>query len=217
MVQTESTTLSKQQMAARLVQDIPNGAYVNLGIGLPTLVGHNLDPSKEIVIHSENGILGGGGPPEPGHEDPDFVNAGKAYVELLPGGSLFDSAASFGMMRSGALDIAVLGAFQVSARGDLANWRTNAIDAVPAVGGAMDLASGAKQVYVVMTLFDKSGNPKLLPECSFPLTAVNCVNRVYTDHAVFQIEATGVRLIETHGNTTSAYLQEQTGITFINN
>lgn len=209
---TGTLALSKQQMAARVVQDIPDGSYVNLGIGMPTLVGHHLDPAKEIVFQSENGILGAGGPPEPGREDPDFVNAGKAFVTLLPGASLFDSADSFGMMRSGALDIAVLGAFQVSASGDLANWRTNDADAIPAVGGAMDLAAGAKQVYVLMTLFDRTGSSKLLPECTFPLTAETCVNRIFTEHAVFEIVPEGVQVIETFGDITVAQLRERTGI-----
>lgn len=215
MTTDEITTLTKQEMAARVVADIPDGSYVNLGIGLPTLVASFLDPDKEIVFQSENGILGAGGPPPAGEEDPDFVNAGKAFVTLLPGASLFDSAASFGMMRSGALDIAVLGAFQVSERGDLANWKTNDEDAIPAVGGAMDLASGARQVYVVMTLFDKAGRSKLLPACTFPLTAPGCVTRVYTEYAVFETTDAGMRVVEAFGGTTVDWLRERTGVDLI--
>lgn len=207
-----ASLLTKHQMAARLVQDIPDGSYVNLGIGLPTLVGNNLDPSKEIVLHSENGALGGGGPPGPGDEDPDFVDAGKAPFRLLRGGSLFDSAVSFAMMRSGALDLAVLGAFQTSVAGDLANWKVSDSDAIPAVGGAMDLATGARDVYVLMSLFDKVGRCKLVPECTFPLTAVGCVSRVYTEYAVIELHDGRAHAVELFGDTSLAELSAWTGI-----
>lgn len=207
--------IDKNDIAARVVQDIPDGAYVNLGIGIPTLVARYVDPDKEIIFHSENGILGSGGHVGPGEEDPDYVDAGKAFINLVPGASLFDSAASFGMMRSGALDIAVLGGFQVSAGGDLANWTTGAEGSVPGVGGAMDLASGARSVFVTMTLFDKNGVCKLVPECTYPLTASGCVDRLYTDHAVFEFNAQGVRIVETYSEVTESALSEWTGIDFV--
>lgn len=207
--------IDKAGIAARVVQDIPDGAYVNLGIGIPTLVARYVDPDKEIIFHSENGILGSGGHVEPGQEDPDYVDAGKAFIKLVPGASLFDSSASFGMMRSGALDIAVLGGFQVSAAGDLANWTTGAEGSVPSVGGAMDLASRAKSVFVTMTLFDKNGDSKLVPECTYPLTARQCVDRLYTDHAVFEFDARGPRIVETAPGVTEAELREWTGIDFV--
>src|SRR4051812_10748351 len=160
----------RDQMAARVAQDIPEGAYVNLGIGLPTKVANYLPQEREIFLHSENGLLGMGPAPAPGEEDEDLINAGKQPVTLLTGGSYFHHSDSFAMMRGGHLDVCVLGAFQVSASGDLANWHTGAADAIPAVGGAMDLAIGAKQVFVMMTLFDKHGRPKLVPGCTYPLT-----------------------------------------------
>ena len=207
--------LTKPQIAARLAADIPPGSYVNLGIGIPTLVANAVDPASEVVLQSENGILGSGGHADPGTEDYDFVDAGKAFIKLLPGASLFDSADSFGMMRSGALDIAVLGAFQVSATGDLANWRTLDPELAPSVGGAMDLAVGAKQVFVAMTLFDREGRCKLVQECEFPLTAPGCVTRVYTDYAVFAIRTDGVEVVEAFGGATHAHLEEWTGLTLL--
>ena len=192
---------TREQMAARVARDIPNGAYVNLGIGLPTLVANHLPKDREIVLHTENGLLGMGPAPEPGEEDPDLVNAGKQPVTALAGASFFHHADSFAMMRGGHLDFCVLGAFQVSAQGDLANWHTGAPDAIPAVGGAMDLATGAKDVYVMMTLLTKDGKPKLVPECTYPITGVGCVTRVYTDRAVFLITDDGVRVRETFGVT----------------
>lgn len=212
---TVTAPLTKPQIAARIATDIPPGSYVNLGIGIPTQVANFVDPASEVVLQSENGILGSAGHAEPGTEDYDFVDAGKAFINLLPGASLFDSADSFGMMRSGALDIAVLGAFQVSAAGDLANWRTLDPELAPSVGGAMDLAVGAKQVYVAMTLFDRDGACKLVPECAFPLTAPACVTRLYTDYAVFAIREDGVEVVETFGGATLADLEEWTGLTLL--
>ncbi|QOD84941.1 3-oxoacid CoA-transferase subunit B [Chromobacterium haemolyticum] len=179
--------LYREQMAARVARDIPEGAYVNLGIGLPTRVADYLPPELDIFLHSENGLLGMGPAPAPGQEDPDLINAGKEPVTLLPGGCFFHHGDSFAMMRGGHLDICVLGAFQVSRRGDLANWHTGAPDAIPAVGGAMDLAIGAKQVFVMMEHLSKQGECKLVEACSYPLTGVACVHRVYTDLAVIDL------------------------------
>ncbi|KMN77940.1 3-oxoadipate CoA-transferase [Chromobacterium sp. LK11] len=179
--------LNREQMAARVARDIPEGAYVNLGIGLPTRVADYLPPELDIFLHSENGLLGMGPAPAPGQADPDLINAGKEPVTLLPGGCFFHHGDSFAMMRGGHLDICVLGAFQVSRRGDLANWHTGAPDAIPAVGGAMDLAIGAKQVFVMMEHLSKQGECKLVEACSYPLTGVGCVHRVYTDLAVIDL------------------------------
>ena len=186
-------------MAMRVAQDIPDGAVVNLGIGLPTLVANHLPEGREVVLHSENGVIGMGPAPAAGLEDYDLINAGKQPVTLLPGGSFFHHADSFAMMRGGHLDVCVLGAFQVSVTGDLANWHTGSPDAIPAVGGAMDLAIGARDVFVMMSLFTREGSPKLVPACTYPLTGVACVSRVYTDLAVFLITDGGVVVRETFG------------------
>lgn len=183
---------SRDQIAARVAQDIPEGAYVNLGIGLPTKVANYLPADKEVFLHSENGLLGMGPAPAPGEEDEDLINAGKQPVTLLTGGAYFHHADSFAMMRGGHLDICVLGAFQVSATGDLANWHTGAADAIPAVGGAMDLAIGAKQVFVMMEHQTKSGESKIVSHCSYPLTGIGCVNRIYTDLAVLDVAEHGL-------------------------
>ena len=204
--------LSREQMAARVARDIPEGAYVNLGIGLPTTVANFLPADKEIFLQSENGLLGMGPAPAPGHEDPDQINAGKQPVTLLTGGCYFHHADSFAMMRGGHLDICVLGAFQVSAHGDLANWSTGAADAIPAVGGAMDLAIGAKQVFVMMDLFTKHGESKLVSECSYPLTGLRCVSRVYTDVAVFDLGADGATVLEMVDGMDIEQLRELTGL-----
>ena len=178
---------TRKEMAARVARDIPEGAYTNLGIGLPTEVANYLAADKEVFLHSENGILGMGPAPPEGKEDPDLINAGKQPVTLLAGGAYFHHGDSFAMMRGGHLDICVLGAFQVSVAGDLANWHTGAADAIPSVGGAMDLAIGAKQVFVMMELLNKQGEAKLVERCTYPITALRCVSRVYTDYAIFNL------------------------------
>ena len=178
---------TRDEIAQRVARDIPEGCYVNLGIGLPTLVANHLEPSKDIFLHSENGILGMGPAPAPGAEDGDLINAGKQPVTLLTGGAYFHQADSFAIMRGGHLDICVLGAFQVSRNGDLANWHTGAPGAIPAVGGAMDLASGAKRVFVMMEHQTKTGQSKIVDQCTYPLTGVACVSRIYTDLAVIDI------------------------------
>jgi 3-oxoadipate CoA-transferase beta subunit len=196
---TERGPLDRKEVAALVARDIPPWSFVNLGIGQPTMVADFLDPSSGVVLHTENGMLGMG-PAAVGDEiDPDLTNAGKIPVTELPGASYFHHADSFAMMRGGHLDVCVLGAFQVSQRGDLANWHTGAPDAIPAVGGAMDLAIGAKQTFVVMTLFAKDGTAKLVPECTYPLTGVRCVTRVFTDYGVFQIGPDAVVVTETYG------------------
>lgn len=204
--------LSREQLAARVARDIPEGAYVNLGIGLPTTVANFLPADKEIFLQSENGLLGMGPAPAPDAEDPDLINAGKQPVTLLTGGCYFHHADSFAMMRGGHLDICVLGAFQVSAQGDLANWSTGAADAIPAVGGAMDLAIGAKQVFVMMDLLTRQGESKLVAECSYPLTGLRCVSRVYTDVAVFDLGKDGARVREMVEGATLDQLRELTGL-----
>lgn len=207
-----STRLNRDQMAARVAQDIKEGDVVNLGIGLPTLVANHLPAGREIILHTENGMLGMGPAPEKGQEDYDMINAGKQPVTELPGAAYFHHADSFGMMRGGHLDICVLGAFQVSKTGDLANWHTGAPDAIPAVGGAMDLAIGAKQVFVMMDLLTREGASKLVEHCTYPLTGVACVSRVYTDVAVFDIDAKGVTVTEMFGDMTRAELERLTGL-----
>ena len=187
---------TREQMAQRLAQDIPDGAVVNLGIGLPTLVANHLPAGREVMLHSENGVIGMGPAPAEGAEDYDLINAGKQPVTLLPGGCFFHHADSFAMMRGGHLDVCVLGAFQVSARGDLANWHTGAPDAIPAVGGAMDLAIGARQVFVMMEHCTKAGESKLVERCTYPLTGLGCVRRVYTDLAVIEVTPEGLEALE---------------------
>ncbi len=181
------TRWTRDQIARRVAQDIPDGAVVNLGIGLPTAVANHLGADKEVVLHSENGVIGMGPAPASGDEDYDLINAGKQPVTLLPGGCFFHHADSFAMMRGGHLDICVLGAFQVSAAGDLANWHTDAPDAIPAVGGAMDLAIGAKKTLVMMDYLTKGGEAKLVPACTYPLTGLACVSRLYSDLAVIDL------------------------------
>jgi len=188
-------------MAAVVARDIPFGSYVNLGIGQPTLVADHLPAGSGIVLHTENGMLNMGRAAQGDEVDPELINAGKVPVIELPGASYFHHADSFAMMRGGHLDVCVLGAFQVSASGDLANWHTGEPDAIPAVGGAMDLAIGAKRVFVMMTLFSKDGAPKLVPECTYPLTGLGCVDRIYTDFATFVLESGRVRVAETFGVT----------------
>jgi 3-oxoadipate CoA-transferase beta subunit len=205
--------LARDDLARLAAADIPPGSYVNLGIGLPTRVGDFLKPDSGVILHTENGMLGMGPQAYDDDVDPDLINAGKVPVTETPGAAYFHAADSFAMMRGGHLDVCVLGAFQVSFDGDLANWHTAAADAIPAVGGAMDLAIGAKNVFVLMTLFDKDGSPKLVPKCSYPLTAVACVSRAYTDYGVFMITDRGVVVGETYGIDRDD-LAERLGITF---
>lgn len=203
---------TRNAMATRVARDIPEGAYVNLGIGLPTLVANYLATDKDIFLHSENGVLGRWSAAPAGEEDWDMINAGKEPILLAPGAAFFHHADSFGMMRGGHLDICVLGAFQVSSRGDLANWHTGAPDAIPAVGGAMDLAIGAKRIFVMMEHLDKQGRSKLLETCSYPLTGLGCVSRVYTDLATLELTAEGVKVLELVGDTGAEYLQSVTAV-----
>jgi len=204
--------LTRDQLAARVARDIPDGAYVNLGIGLPTLIGNHLPVDREIFLHSENGMLGMGPAPIPGQEDPDLINAGKRPATLLPGGSFFHSADSFAMSRGGHLDICVLGAFQVSVRGDLANWHTGAPDAIPAVGGAMDLAIGARQVLVMMEHLTRQGESKIVERCSYPVTALECVDRIYTDLAVIDVVPEGLQVREVIEGLSLEDLRRITGV-----
>ena len=203
---------TKDELAARVARDIPEGATVNLGIGQPTLVANHIPPTLEILLHSENGILGMGPAPAAGQEDYDLINAGKQPVTLLQGGAYFHHADSFAMMRGGHLDICVLGAFQVSATGDLANWHTGEPGAIPAVGGAMDLAIGAKQTWVMMDLLTKQGQSKLVSGCSYPLTGIGCVKRVYTDLATLACTANGLLVIDMVPGLTLEALSELIGL-----
>ena len=203
---------TRDEIAQLVARDIPEGCYVNLGIGLPTLVANHLEISKDIFLHSENGILGMGPAPAPGEEDGDLINASKQPVTLLTGGAYFHQADSFAMMRGGHLDICVLGAFQVSRTGDLANWHTGAPDAIPAVGGAMDLATGAKRVFVMMEHQTKSGESKIVDRCTYPLTGVGCVSRIYTDLAVIDISDDGLIVRDLAPGLTLDELQSITGV-----
>ena len=203
---------NRDQMAARVACDIPEGAYVNLGIGLPTLVANHLPKDREVFLQSENGILGMGPAPASGEEDFDLINAGKQPVTLLPGGAYFHHADSFGMMRGGHLDICVLGAFQVSVSGDLANWHTGAADAIPAVGGAMDLAIGAKKTFVMMEHLTKRGESKIVSVCTYPLTGIACVSRIYSDLAVIDITLQGLQVVDIIDGLSLEELQKISGV-----
>ena len=204
--------LGRDELAARVAKDIPEGAYVNLGIGSPTRVANFLPRDRDIFLQSENGLLGMG--PAPGKDecDPELINAGKEPVTLLKGGAFFHHGDSFAMMRGGHLDICVLGAFQVSVDGDLANWHTGAPDAIPAVGGAMDLAIGAKQVFVMMDLLTKSGASKLVKACTYPITGLACVNRIYSDLAVIDIGPEGPMVVEMVPSLDIGTLRKITGV-----
>jgi 3-oxoadipate CoA-transferase beta subunit len=206
--------LATDELAAVIARDIPEGSYVNLGIGQPTRIADHLPAEAGVVLHTENGMLGMGPAAVADEVDSDLTNAGKVPVTELPGAAYFHHADSFAMMRGGHLDVCVLGAYQVSAAGDLANWHTGAPDAIPAVGGAMDLAIGAKDVYVMMTLFTKRGEPKLVPACTYPLTGVACVSRVYTDVGVFDLRPDGVHVLETYG-VPLAELRRRLGVELI--
>lgn len=204
--------MTRDQMAAKVAADIPAGAYVNLGIGLPTKVADFLTPAQHVILHSENGLLGMGPAPQPGQEDEDLINAGKQPVTALPGAAYFHHADSFAMMRGGHLDYCVLGAFQVSVKGDLANWHTGAPGAIPAVGGAMDLAIGAKSIFIMMELLTRQGESKLVQECTYPLTGAGCVKRIYTDVAVFDVTGQGVVVKEMVPGLTQDELKKLCGI-----
>jgi 3-oxoadipate CoA-transferase beta subunit len=203
---------SKDQLAARVAQDIHEGAVVNLGIGMPTLVANHIPFTREVLLHSENGILGMGPAPIEGDEDYDLINAGKQPVTLLRGGAFFHHADSFGMMRGGHLDICVLGAFQVSATGDLANWSTGEPGAIPAVGGAMDLAIGAKETWVMMDLLTKKGESKVVKTCSYPLTGMACVKRIYSELATLECTPQGLKLVDTVEGLSHDELEKLVGL-----
>ena len=202
---------TRDEMAARVARDRPEGADVNLGIGLPTLVANFLPPDREIVLQCENGILGMGPAPAAGHEDPDLINASKQPVTMVAGAAFFHHGDSFAMMRGGHLDYCILGAFQVSEAGDLANWHTGAPEAIPAVGGAMDLAVGARNVYVMMEHTTKSGESKIVKKCTYPLTGLACVDRIYTDLAVIDVTRHGLEVLEMATGLTLEDLQRATG------
>jgi 3-oxoadipate CoA-transferase beta subunit len=206
------TPWTREQMAERVARDIPEGAVVNLGIGLPTLVAAHIPAEREVIFHSENGVLGMGPPPPAGEEDYDLINAGKQPVTLRAGGCYFHHADSFAMMRGGHLDLCVLGAFQVSVDGDLANWHTGAPDAIPAVGGAMDLAIGAKKTYVMMEHLTKQGQSKIVAQCSYPLTAPACVARIYTDLAIIDVTPQGLRVRDQVSGLDHQTLQSLSGV-----
>jgi 3-oxoadipate CoA-transferase, beta subunit len=206
---------TKDQIAALIAKDIPDGSVVNLGIGMPTLVANHIPKDREVLLHSENGILGMGPAPAKEDEDFDLINAGKQPVTLLKGGSYFHHNDAFAMMRGGHLDICVLGAFQVSETGDLANWHTGEADAIPAVGGAMDLAVGAKQAWVMMDLLTKQGQSKLVKACTYPLTGIGCIKRIYTDLATFEVTNNGFKLVDAVEGLSHAALQEMLGLSLI--
>jgi 3-oxoadipate CoA-transferase beta subunit len=203
---------SKTEMAARVARDIASGAYVNLGIGLPTMVANHLPKDREVILHTENGLLGMGPAPEAGLEDTDLINAGKQPVTAVAGAAFFHHADSFAMMRGGHLDCCVLGAFQVSVEGDLANWHTGAQDAIPAVGGAMDLAIGAKQVFVMMEHLTKQGQSKIVRKCTYPVTGLACVDRIYTDLAVIDVTADGLVVVDIVAGLSFDELVRLTGV-----
>ena len=207
--------LTREAMAQRVALDIRNGAYVNLGIGIPELVAKYVPEGREVIYHTENGLLGMGPEPEPGEGDPELINAGKRQVTANPGAAFFHHADSFAMIRGGHIDLCVLGALQVAVNGDLANWSTGAPDAIPAVGGAMDLVAGVKTIYVITQHCTKNGDPKLVAACSYPLTGLGVVDRVYTDLAVIDITEQGFQLVELSPGVSFEYVQERTGASLI--
>ncbi len=217
MSTTETIGWDREQMAQRTALDIPDGSYVNLGIGIPEKVANYLPEDREVIYHTENGLLGMGNAPEPGFEDPELINAGKKLVTAVPGAAYFHHADSFSMIRGGHIDICVLGAMQISKQGDLANWSTGAKTAIPAVGGAMDLVAGVKTIFVITQHCTKDGQPKLIDECTFPLTGKKVVKRIYTDLAVLEITKEGMSVVELAPGVDSEYLQARTGCALINN
>jgi len=206
---------SREQMAQRTALDIPDGAYVNLGIGIPEKVAQFVPEGREVIYHTENGLLGMGAAPQPGEEDPELINAGKKQVTAIPGAAFFHHADSFAMIRGGHIDICVLGAMQVSQGGDLANWSTGAVDAIPAVSGAMDLVAGVKTIYVITQHCTRAGEPKLVEACSYPLTGQAVVSRIYTDLAVIDVTPAGFALVELAPGVDFDYVQERTGASLI--
>jgi 3-oxoadipate CoA-transferase beta subunit len=215
MTSATATGWTRDQIAMRVAQDIPNGSYVNLGIGIPELVAHHVPAGRTFIYHTENGLLGMGPSPAAGQGDPELINAGKRRVSMMPGAAFFDQATSFAMIRGGHLDLSVLGALQVAANGDLANWSTGADDAIPAVGGAMDLVAGVKRVFVMTTHMTKEGEPKLVQRCTYPLTGRAVVTRIYTDLAVIDVTAHGFALVELAPGITFDFVQERTGAPII--
>jgi 3-oxoadipate CoA-transferase, beta subunit len=211
-ISTDVKPLGRTEMAARVARDIPEGWYVNLGIGIPTLVADHVPASREVVFHSENGVLGMGPAPAKGDIDPWLINAGKQYVTLRPGGCFVHHADSFAMIRGGHLDLCVLGAFEVAANGDLANWATSERDTAPAVGGAMDLAAGAKRLWVITEHTTKDGRPKLVERCTYPLTGIGCVSRIYTDLAVIDVTSGGLQVVEIFNGLPFEELQRLSGV-----
>ena len=211
MTETRLKGWTREQMAARAAQDIPDGSIVNLGIGIPEMVARFVPAGREVLYHTENGLLGMGPPPEPGQEDPELINAGKKAVTLNPGASFFHHADSFAMIRGRHIDICVLGAMQVSEQGDLANWSTGAEDAVPAVGGAMDLVAGVKTIYVITQHTTRDGSPKIVSQCTYPLTGKHVVSRIYTDLAVLEVTDTGLEVLEMAPGLNLDQLQSVTG------
>jgi len=206
-----STGWSREQMAARAALDIPDGSYVNLGIGIPELVAGFVPEGREFIYHTENGLLGMGPPPQDDERDLDLMNAGKKYVTAVPGASYFHHADSFSMIRGGHIDFCVLGTMQVAANGDIANWSTGAPGAIPAVGGAMDLVQGVKQIYVITMHTTRAGEPKLVERCSYPLTGPGVVSRIYTDLAVIEVTADGFQVVELAPGVNFEEVKDKTG------
>jgi len=206
---------TREQMAARTAQDIPDGSYVNLGIGIPELVAKFVPQGREFIYHTENGMLGMGPPPADDERDLDLINAGKKYVTALPGAAYFHHADSFSMIRGGHIDVCVLGTMQVAENGDLANWSTGAADAIPAVGGAMDLVQGVKNIYVITQHTTKTGEPKLVEKCSYPLTGPGVVSRIYTNLAVVDVTPAGFQVIELAPGVTFEEVRSSTGASIL--
>lgn len=212
MTEKAAAGWTREQMAQKVAQSIPNGSYVNLGIGLPELVANYIPEGVEVVFHTENGLLGVGPSPRPGEEDDELINAGKKWVTAIKGACFFHHADSFAMVRGGHIDICVLGAFQVSGKGDLANWSTGEPDAIPAVGGAMDLVQGVRTIYVLTQHTTKSGEPKIVMECSYPLTGRGVVSRIFTEYAVIEVRGNGLHVLEMAPGVGFEHLQRITAV-----